>query len=191
MALNDDAVFTAAKGYIFTGAVNAVAPTEQQIFDFVDETTTLTGLTIIGHTSRDDLPEFAFDGGDTEAKGTWQNQALRTVVTDPAVDYVTFNLVQMDAATLALYYGAANIATEANSYALADSPGGATEASILIVLVDGPHKIAFFASKVELRREDSISLAVDEFGTLPMRATTLKSSGKPLFSWVPGVDSTP
>ena len=189
MALNDNAVFTAAKGYIFTGAVDAVAPTEQEVFDFVDETSTVTGFTLIGHTSRDDLPEFGYDGGDTEAKGTWQNEALRTVVTDPAVDFVTFNLVQFDAATFELYYGAANVAAEANSYALNGSPGGATQNALLIVIVDGANKIAFHASKTDLRREDAISLAVDEFGTLPMRSTFLKSSGKPLFSWVPGVDT--
>lgn len=191
MALNDDAVFTAAKGYIYTAAVDAVSPTEQEVFDFVDETTTLTGYTIIGHTSRDDLPEFGFDGGDAEAKGTWQNEALRTVVTDPAVDFVTFNLVQFDKATLELYYGAANVATETSSYALNGSPGGATQKGFLIVIVDGANHIAFHASKVDLRRDDAISLAVDEFGALPMRATFLKSSGKPLFSWVPGVDTTP
>lgn len=189
MALNDNAVFTAAKGYIFTGAVDVVAPTEQQIFDFVDETTTLAGYTIIGHTSRDDLPEFGYDGGDSEAKGSWQNEALRTVVTDPAIDFVTFNLIQLDKATLELYYGAANVATETSTYALNGSPGGATQKGLLIVLVDGANKIAFHASKNDLRREDAITLAVDEFAAMPMRSTFLKSTGKPLFSWIPGVDT--
>ena len=193
MALNDGAVFTAAYGYIYTNAVGSDAPTEQAIFDFVGDTgiTTPVGYTIIGHTSRDDLPEFGFDGGDTETRGTWQNEALRTVLTEAAVDFVTFNLVQFDKDTFELYYGQENVATGPNSYALNGSPGGATEAALLIVIVDGANKIAFHAPKVELRRNEAITIAVDEFGALPMRATFLKNTGDPLFQWIPGVDTTP
>jgi hypothetical protein len=194
MALDGNAVFTAAKGYIFTNAVDAAAPTQDQVFNFVGPTlTTPSGWGIIGHTSRDDLPEFGYDGGDTETRGTWQNEALRTVVTDSAVDFVTFNLVQFDAATFALYYGAANTASETGSYALRSAPGGATTKSLLIIIVDGSLKIAFYAPKVELRRNDAISLAVDEFGALPMRATFLQSetANSDLFRWIPGIDATP
>ena len=191
MALNDDAVFTAATGYIYTGAVGAEPPTEDDVFNFEDETTVVTGYTLIGHTSRDDLPEFGYDGGDTETKGTWQKTALRTVVTDPAVDFVTFNLVQFDKSTLALYYGAPNVAVETSSYATNVAPGGATQASLLIIIVDGQNKIAFNAAKVDLMRNDAIALAVDEFGQLPMRATFLKNTGDPLFIWIPGVEDTP
>lgn len=194
MALVDDAVFTAATGYVYTGAVDAPPPTEQNIFDFVDETTVLAGFTLIGHTSRDELPEFGFDGGDTETRGTWQKAALRTVVTDPAVDFVTFQLVQFDAATFQLYYGAPNTATEANTFAMVGSPGGETDGSFLIVIVDGANKIAFYASNAPLRRDDAIGLAVDDFGTLPMRATILDritASTQPKLAWIPGVDTTP
>lgn len=193
MALNDEAVFTAANGFIYTNAVGSDAPTPQAIYDFSGDTGIVTpsGWTIIGHTSRDDLPEFGYDGGDTETRGTWQNAALRTVTTDTPVDFVTFNLVQFDASTFELYYGQANVAADATSYALNDSPGGATQAALLIVIVDGVNKIAFHAPKVDLRRNDAISIAADEFGQLPMRATFLKNTGDPLFQWVPGVDSTP
>jgi hypothetical protein len=188
MPLVNDAVFTAGKGYIYTGVVGVTPPTEQQIYDFVDHTTTLTGFTLIGHTSRDDLPEFGFDGGDTEARGTWQNEALRTVQTEAAVDYVTFNLVQIDADTLELYYGQPNTQTGA-SYGIAGSPGGATESGFLIVVVDGPRKIAFWSQRVELRREDAMTMAVDEFSQLPMRATFLSPTSGDLFRWIPGVDT--
>lgn len=192
MALVDDAVFTAATGYIYTGVVDVAPPTQQQIFDFVDETTTLTGFTIIGHTSRDELPEFGFDGGDTETRGTWQKAALRTVVTDPAVDYVTFQLVQFDADTFELYYGSENTATEVGTYSMVGTPGGETEQAILIVIVDGDNKIAFYASNTSLRRDDAISLSVDEFGAMPMRATILdrvSASTKPKLAWIPGIDT--
>lgn len=188
MALVDNSVFTAAKGFIYTGTVAATAPTPQDIYDFVNAATTVTGFTLIGHTSRDDLPEFGFDGGDTEPVGTWQVEALRTVTTEPAVDFVTFQLVQFDEDTLELYYGAANTQSD-GSYGLAGAPGGSTEKAFLIIIVDGPRKIAFWAPKVELRRDDSIGLATDAFGTLPMRATFLTPPSGDLFRWIPGIDT--
>lgn len=189
MALDGNAVFTAAKGYIFTGAVDLAAPNQAAILAFAGTIATPAGWSIIGHTSRDDLPEFGFDGGDSVTKGTWQNEALRTVVTDPAVDFVTFNLLQFDVSTLALYYGGANTAVETASYALRTSPGAATQKALLIVIVDGANKIAFYAPKVDLRRNDAVSLAVDEFGALPMRATILQSAtaATDLIRWIPGV----
>jgi len=192
MALNDDAVFTAAKGYIFRGAVDALPPTQQLVFDYVDAASTLTGFTLIGHTSRDDLPEFGFDGGDTETKGTWQSAALRTVQTDPPVDFVTFNLVQLDEDTLELYYGATNEAAVTGTYSVNGAVGGETKASLVVLLIDGTEKMAFYANNVGLRREDAIALATDDFAVLPMRGTVLDrevAAVNPKFAWVPGIDT--
>ncbi|HVV11577.1 hypothetical protein [Amycolatopsis sp.] len=174
---------TAAKGYILTGTVGAAVPTAAEISAFT-ETTLPTGFTILGHTSRDDLPEFGFDGGDTENRGTWQNEALKVVVTDPAVEYVTFNLLQFDEEGLELYYGRANTASGNGVYA-ADANTVDNQRALLIVIVDGAHKVGFYAAKTSIRREDSISLAVDDFGALPLRATILSpGGGASPFSWI-------
>lgn len=187
MALDDEAVFTAAKGYILLGDVDATKPTPQEIFD-LDEVTLPAGYALIGHTSREDLPELGFDGGDTETKGTWQNEALRTVQTEVPVDFVTFNLLEFNKAGLALYYGVPE-GVVANVLDVNTTPGGETQKSLVIAIVDGANKAALHASKAGLRREDAISLEVDEFAALPMRATFLKSAGKPWFSWVIGEDT--
>lgn len=187
MALVDDAVLTAAKGYIFTAEQDTPAPTPQEVFDFVDGTS-LTGWDNLGHTARDELPEFGFDGGDTEPRGTWQNEALKTVTTDPAVDYVTFTAHQMDPETLALFYGQANSSSDENVYSVASSPGASTRKALLIVIVDGDTKVAFYAPRTDIRREEAATMAVDEFATLPMRSTFL-GGGEVLFSWITGAES--
>jgi hypothetical protein len=187
MALDNDAVFTAAKGYILVGNVDAVKPTPQQIFD-LDEVTLPAGYELVGHTSREDLPELGFDGGDTETKGTWQIEALRTVQTEVPIDYVTFNLLEFNKKGLALYYGVPEGAV-ANVLDVNTTPGGETQKSIIIVLVDGVNKVALHASKTGIRREDAIAIEIDEFAALPLRATFLKSSGLPWFSWVIGEDT--
>jgi hypothetical protein len=184
MALNDSAVLTPAKGYIFTAAADTAAPSPAVIEAF---TSTTPGLDVawdsIGHTSREDLPEFGFDGGDSDVKGTWQNEALKTVITSAAIDFVTFNVHQFDEATLNLYYGTTNASSTVGQYSVAGSPGGVTRKALLIVIVDGTTNIAFYAPRVDIRRNDSLSLAVDSFAAMPLRATFI-GGGAVLFSWI-------
>jgi hypothetical protein len=58
------------------------------------------------------------------------------------------------------------------------------EHALLIVIVDGNRKVAFYSPKASLRRDDSISLAVDEFASLPVRATFLKYGASNKFEWI-------
>ena len=142
-----------------------------------------TGWTNIGHTSRGDLPEFGFEGGDTEVKGTWQNESLREVVTDPVADYLTLLLHQFDTQAFELYYGT-DASVEAGVFGVANGNPAPVEKALLIVIVDGVRKVAFYSPKASLRRDDSISLAVDEFATLPIRATFLKHSNANKMEWI-------
>lgn len=183
MALNDDAVLTAAVGYVYLAPEDTAAPTPAEIEAFTAAVPGLpVGYVTVGHTSRDDLPEFGFDGGDTEAKGTWQNSALRTVVTDPAVDFVTFTLHQFDEASLALYYGQANQSATVGEFSV-NTSGGITRKALLIVIVDGDTNLAFYAPRTDIKREDAIANATDEFSTLPLRATLI-GGGAVLLSWI-------
>lgn len=185
MALNDNAVFTAARGYIYTAAVATAAPTTAEIDGF-DPDLGLASWNNIGHTSREDLPEFGFDGGENEPRGTWQNEVLREVQTEPVADYVTFRLHQFDEEGLSLYYGVDNAAGagETGRFRVANSGTTSTERALLIVVVDGDIKIGLWAPKVGIRRDDAIGLSVDEFAVLPLRATFLKASGQPLLEWI-------
>lgn len=186
MALNNDAVFTAARGYIYTAPIGTTGPTPAAIDAFDPDAVTPVGAgwNNIGHTSREDLPEFGFEGGDVEARGTWQAEVLREVVTEALADYVTFNLHQFDEEGLSLYYGTANASSTEGIFEVANSAAGVTERALVIVVVDGDSKIAFHAPKASIRREDAIEMAVDEFSVLPLRATFLKETGSPLFQWI-------
>lgn len=195
MALNDDAVLTAARGYIYLANQDTVSPTDTVVEDFTPAVPGLAvGWTNVGHTSRDDLPEFGFDGGDTETKGTWQNEALKQVVTEVSVDFMTFNLLQLDHDTLSMYYGVTNGAAEgAKRFTAMTNPGtNLPTKALLIIVVDGDTNVAFYAPRASLRREDGLSLAVDEFGVLPMRATFLGGNvTEGLFSWIGGEIESP
>ena len=210
MALNDDAVLTAAVGWVYTATVGTAAPTPTEIKNF-DPTTfgaggyaavqsggtdggdskagaklsplAANGWTNVGHTSRGDLPEFGFDGGDKEVKGTWQNESLREVVTDAIVDYLTLMLHQFDTESFELYYGE-NASATPGVFAVAGGSPAPVEKALLVVIVDGDRRVAFYSPKASIRRDDSISLAVDEFAALPVRATFLKHAAADKFQWI-------
>jgi hypothetical protein len=141
------------------------------------------GWTSIGHTSRGDLPEFGYDGGDTEVKGTWQNESLREVVTSPIADYLTLLLHQFDTDTFELYYGK-DAAPESGVFGVSGTTAAPVEKAILIIIQDGDTKVGFYSPKASIRRDDSISLAVDDFAALPVRATFLKYGSKNKFEWI-------
>lgn len=141
------------------------------------------GWTNVGHTSRGDLPEFGFEGGDTEVKGTWQNESLREVVTDPIADFLTLMLHQFDTESFELYYGK-NASSTAGVFGVAGGTPAPLEKALLIVIVDGTTQVAFYSPKASIRRDDSISLAVDEFAALPVRATFLKHGAANKFEWI-------
>ena len=141
------------------------------------------GWTNIGHTSRDDLPEFGFDGGDTEVRGTWQNESLREVVTEPIADYLTLFLAEFDTESFELYYGR-NASKTPGVFGVAGGTQVPVETALFIIIVDGDTKIGFYAPKASVRRDDSVQLAVDEFATLPVRATFLKYGSSNKFEWV-------
>ena len=141
------------------------------------------GWTNIGHTSRGDLPEFGFDGGDTEVRGTWQNENLREVVTKPISDYLNIFLQQWDIDSLTLYYGK-DSAKQTGVFGVKGGTPAPVEKALFIIIVDGETKIGFYAPKASIKRDDSISLATDEFASLPIRATFLKYGSSNVFEWI-------
>lgn len=145
--------------------------------------TALNGWTMVGHTSREEMPEFGQDGGDTEVRGTWQNVALREVQTEAQADYLTINVNQVDRQTFTLYYGAESGPSVPGVFDVSGN-AGPSERAILIVIVDGDLKLGFTARKASVRRADAISLATDDFMALPIRATFTKHGAHPLYRWI-------
>lgn len=145
--------------------------------------TALNGWKTIGHTSREDMPEFGFDGGDKEVKGTWQKSQLREVETDPMVDFLTLFLHQFDTDSFTLYYGNDSSATP-GVFGVSGSAVAPVERAFLIIVVDGDARVGFYAPKASIRRDDAISMPVDEFAALPIRATWLKHGTSNLFEWI-------
>ena len=95
---------------------------------------------------------------------------------------MTVVLNQFDEAALELYYGA-NASATAGVFGVTGEET-AVEKSLFIVIQDGDVNLGFWAPKASITRDDSVSLAVDEFSALPIRATFLTSGSLNLFTWI-------
>lgn len=136
-----------------------------------------------GHTAKEELPEFGYEGGEETVKGSWQKKNLRSITEDSPVDYMTLKLQQWDEDNLELYYGK-NASREDGVFGVAEAGGSKVDKAILIVIQDGDFRIGFTAPKASIHRDESISLPTDDFATLPVRATFLKHPGRNLFEWI-------
>lgn len=145
-------------------------------------TTAPNGWRSIGHTSREDMPEFGYDGGDTETKGTWQHAQLREVITKQAADFLKLNLHQFDAESFTLYFGA-NAASTPGVFGVSGDTA-ITERAFLVIIVDGQTRVGFYAPKASVRRDAAIKMPVDNFAALPVRATFLKHGANNLYQWI-------
>lgn len=189
MAHVDAAVITPVLGYGFIAPVGTARPANALITSYVPmDDQHFPGYSSLGHMSRDDLPSFGFEGGDTEVQGTWSNTNFREVTTEVRSDYVTFNALQFDEQILGLYYGTTDTPDTDGIFEVDNAPTSAVEYALLLVMVDGPRRVAFHAPRVSLRAEDSMEMEIDSFAAFPLRATFLKLTGQPLFSWF-GVSS--
>jgi hypothetical protein len=136
----------------------------------------------VGHTSRGTLPEFGYDGGDTDTKGSWQKKKLREITKDDAVDYVTVVLHQFDADTLALYYGE-NQSSVPGVFSVGSSPEPLERAG-LVIIEDGDLRLGFHFSKASVKRDDKIELPIDDLASMPVKFKFLDYGDEALFSWI-------
>lgn len=183
----DTAVAIPGHGYILIGddVATTAQPTVAAIDAFVADTTVLpTGWTNLGHTDADEIITFDQEGGETEVKRSWQNEALRETVTETAVDYFVVRSLQLvDNDVLSLYYGGGD-ATVADEFSLPDS-SAVTEKPAIVVFVDASNgSPAFYCPKVSIRRESGIESAVDDWMKLPLRFTVLQKSGAKRGKWL-------
>lgn len=149
----------------------------------VSSVATPNGWLNVGHTSREDLPEFGFDGGKNKMIGTWQRKQLREVESaDPIEDSLKFALEQWDSAALRLYFGE-NAADTPGVFGV-DGQFLAVENAVFVVLIDGDARVGFYASRAQIQRDSSIKVPLDNFASLPVKAVFLNYGTRRLYDWI-------
>ncbi|AMO43992.1 tail protein [Mycobacterium phage Bactobuster] len=185
MAENDDAVLTAAVGYVYVAEPGTAAPTPANLKTInlakPETWTGATGWRSVGHTSRGTLPEFGFEGGESEVKGSWQKKKLREITPEDPIDYLTVVLHQFDEDSLGLYYGP-NASTTPGIFGV--KTGQVNEKAVLVVIEDGDLRLGHRAAKSSVKRDDAIELPIDDLAALPVRFTYLDHEDELPFEWI-------
>lgn len=182
--MSESDLLIAVTGHVYIAPVDTVAPAETASALATPGSPWIS----LGSTSADDLPSWTSDGGSTDAKGTWQNPSARSL-TATASEQVKFTLSEWNNQALSVYYGKTINGDAATPGGFAVNSVSTKEYALLITMNDmngGVHWVAYHSSRASLGRGDDISVAVDDYGKLPILGTILQSttSGKPLFSWL-------
>ncbi|MGZ6053976.1 MAG: phage tail tube protein [Isosphaeraceae bacterium] len=150
----------------------------------VEQLASPNGWENLGHTSREDLPEFGYKGGEYDLRGTWQQKRLRLVQDKSIpVDSVTIKLEQWDVETMELYFGK-DAAPEEDGVFGVDGNFVPVERALLIIIVDGDIAIGFYSPKAAFTREAAIKTPLDDFVALPVKAVFLNLGARRLYDWI-------
>lgn len=193
MALTDGAVVLPGRGYIFThdtpGQASPVA--DQAALDALDldAATIATSWNNMGHTSRENAVALAKDGTDPETKGTWQKPNLRQT-TGTTTWSLGIPALQIDNATLALYFGTGDI-TDADVFHVLPN-ASPQEKALFLVLVDGDTRAAIYIPKASISSDDAPEFDPENFVEFSLKAVIEDHSGAAgLMSWYAAGLGTP
>ena len=173
MALNKSALVVASRGTYFLadadaemppGGINAFAQ------HFLSGAPLPNGWEVIGHTSRENMYSPEFDGGETEAKGSWEDENARTLTSPESLSY-ELGLLQFDRDTLLKMSGGWE--TASGGVALPSTSRQFT-GGILGLIVDGTKVSGFRNPNCDIRITGLGALSTEDY-----RELTITVSPKP------------
>ena len=173
MALNKSAMVVASRGTYFLADAEAVMPPggiNAFAQHFLSGAPLPTGWEVIGHTSRENMYSPEFDGGETESKGSWEDENARTLTSPESLSY-ELGLLQFDKATLLKMSGGWE--TASGGVALPSTSrqfGGA----VLGLIVDGTKVSGFRDPNCDIRVTGLGALSTEDY-----RELTITVSPKP------------
>jgi hypothetical protein len=152
MALDSNAVLKVGVGHFYTAPTGTALPTDLR--------NPGGAWTHMGHTSVQDILSAASEGGDTTTLRSLQNATLRTT-TAARTEAFVMHLLQFDAQSLKLYYGANATVDGSNNVSVPSNPV-ATEVAWLVIFYDGQTTAGIYAPKASILRSDDLSVADTE-----------------------------
>lgn len=187
--LDTAALHIPGTGAVIIGTVGATEPTLTQLTAFATTGAAITGWTIAGAASADDLPAPGRDGGDSTSKYIWNKADPVRTTTDQVTSFWDVNLVQLDNIVMSLYHGGGDY-SNANRFIGPASPV-ATEKAVTFVMNDGGTVIGQYNPRMSIIGTDEIELDREEFTVVPLRFTRLAPTSGPSFVWIGAKFGTP
>jgi hypothetical protein len=175
MALNPNALIIPSRGLVFKGDVDATPPAATALATITDTSTPLgTNTVCLGHTSRENLPAYSKDGGDVNSFGSWWLDAIDSTV-DPTTWTLTVNALQSDATTLGLAFGGGTLSATNGTFDIGTVTN--TPCSLLVLMVGGSKRRAFYHPNTLTSIGDAPELATDAYFEIQLQASLLASAG--------------
>ena len=164
MALDADAVIVPAEGHFYIAAVGTTAPTGTAVPS--------SPFAEIGYTSKDDPLTVVRDGGDSTPLGVWQSGSPVRTSTEPVTYKLTFNLLQEDATSLALYYGGGQLNATTDEFEVPKTPAPQRKA-LFVRIVDGSAVWSRYYPITDIIGSDDEEFDPEDLLKKPVTATVL------------------
>jgi hypothetical protein len=163
MTADSSAIFVPGHGTLFVADDDAAFPANP-LDAFSLTGTPPTGWSSLGHTSKDNLPAFATDGGDPTTLDTWLQDAVRTIYASKSWS-LTANSLQLDQDNLDLAF---NGQTDVDGgYIIAGTNNGLEKQAFLLAQ-DGTGKLGFWMPNTSVVLGDAPSIDPTKFFELPL-----------------------
>ncbi len=182
MALDATSTILPGRGAVFVGEVDAVE-FDLDGLDLNDPATFATWISA-GHTSRENLPAFAKDGGEATQKGSWEEEAIRSNYSSTAWS-LAINALQLDKATLELAFGGGTYDAAKKRYSVKTI--SEIKKSIFLVMFDGDVRAGIYMPNTTITLGDAPEIDVENFFEVQLSAQLLNSptTGERFGIWEP------
>lgn len=176
-SLADSKIQIAGIGHVYVAAPDTPAP-DLYNYKFGDGTSLEPTWTWIGDTSSENLVEVESDGGEFQAKRTWDRQSARSS-REAVTHKLTINSVSLGDDTITTAFPGSQYDAANDAWDL--SLSGSTEKAVLIVIEDGGEVGAFLYRRVTLAGSLP-TLSLEEFTEIKMSGNILSpnSGGSPV-----------
>ena len=161
------------QGWVFTGNIDATAPDISAI-DISDDAT-FGGMKLIGHTSKENPPSLAKEGGEVTNFDSWDTPALRSVVSTTNWS-LTVNALSITKETLEMAFPGGQWDTVTKSYKIPAKQATVSK-SILVLMKDNESGVAaFYFPRGAIAIGDAPSIATDGFFEIQLAISALTST---------------
>lgn len=161
-------------GTVLVSTANAGDPAEIKKFSLSDANTIPKGFQAIGYTSKENLPAFEKEGGETTVLDAWETASVDSFTTDVKRS-LTFNMMAWSKEVLQLAYGSgAGTWDDTLKMQWADSHVNLTEKSLIIVFAGGAKRAGIFIPRCNLSLGDELSLNAEGAVETQLKATILE-----------------
>jgi hypothetical protein len=172
MAVNSDALFIPGHGTLFVASKHTNPP-DNPLAAFSLTGPAPAGWDNIGHTSKDNPPEFTRDGGEPNLQSSWLQDGVAAIY-GPTTWKLSFKPIQLTREIFDLGFGGVINGAD-GSYIVPNSTTGMDRA-LFLLCTDGSGSLGFYMPNTSTTLEEAPKLDIEKFIEVPLTSSILAAS---------------